>query len=334
MLPQHKQHPGLTILIAVTLVIMTGATWVDKAWTLTLDKIKWPRIETIMGRSMFEGEGIGANDAVLLMLLGAILLYYLACRKPELKIWAAWRSQAGFILVSALVTGVYFVHSLKWIMGRARPDLVFNKGMAFSHWFSFGPHFITDGVYYGSFPSGHTSQMFILMSVAYVLAGDSRLPKPARMAGWFWGTGAVGASLVMGLTRCMTLSHWLTDILGSILVGWILMHLLYYHILRVPAQRRFILRHGSQPDLPDAWEIILCIHWLIGIAGLMMMVVGIRALLLQKGWWLLLLLFPGAFAAWFSWKKSTTLLCSVWQAIGDKNQKTDNPIDDPTSISK
>ncbi len=309
-----KSNPGLTALVLLSAILMTAAAWVDRSWTRALGGIVRPGFEEIMGRSIFEGEGLGINDLALLMLLSAIGVYCLACRRPANRRRAAWRPQAGFILVSGLVIGVYFVHSLKWIMGRARPELVIEKGLAFSHWFAFGPHFVTRGIYSGSFPSGHTAQMFLLMALAYVLAGDPGRSAGVRLAGWLWGAVALTASLAMGLARCMSLSHWLTDVLGSILGGWILMHLLYHHVLRVPDQHRFVVRHGQPPRLPAAWEIVLCTHWLIGILGLMGLALALRALLLQTGWGLLALLPAGLAALWFARRRSTEILYRVWQA--------------------
>ena len=318
MLPRLNRQWGLTTLAAVTAIAMSAAAWVDMDWTVAIGQSQWPRIQEIMGRSIFEGEGLGANDLVILFLLGTAFVYYRGCRDPNSKKWALWRPQSGFVLVSALVTAVYFVHAFKWVMGRARPGLVIEKGAAFSHWFTFGPHFVTDGIFYGSFPSGHTAQMFVLMTLAIALAGDPLWSKRVRLAGISWAVVSVMVSLAMGLTRCMTLSHWLTDILASVLIGWTSMHLLYFNILRVPDQRRFMASHGALPDVPDAWEIIFCIHLFVGILGGALTITGTRSILIHKGPWLAMLIPVGIACMWFAWKQASALLRGVWHALGVK----------------
>ena len=316
--PQISRQWGLATLTAVTGAVMAAAAWVDREWTMAIGRVHWPWIEEIMGRSIFEGEGLGANDPVILLLLVAAVVYYMGWRASDTRKWASLRPQSGFVLVSALVTAVYFVHGCKWVMGRARPDLVIEKGMAYSHWFAFGPHFVTEGIFNGSFPSGHTAQMFILMTVAYALTGDPLLSGRIRWTGRLWAGVSVMVSLAMGLTRCMTLSHWLTDILGSVLIGWLIMHLLYFHILRVPEQRRFISDHGAVPDVPDVWEIIFCIHLLVGILGAAMAIIGTRSITIHKAPWLAVLIPAGIVCVWFAWKRASALLRTVWNALNSK----------------
>jgi membrane-associated phospholipid phosphatase len=259
---------------------------------------------------------------VMFLLLAAVAAYYAAWRRPGSGKIAMWRPQTGFVLASALVTGIYLVHGLKWIIGRARPDLVLQHKAAFSHWFAFGPLFVTDGVFYGSFPSGHTSQAFLLMAVAFVLAGDPLAGKPIRILGWLWGVLALVFSLAMGVARCMTLSHWLSDILGSIFLGGICMHLLYFKVLRVPDQRRYAGRHGRLPELPQAWELIFCLHVLLGTIGVMALVIGARALWIGKSPWLAAMVPTGGLLIWVAWQKSSTLLHHVWLTVNMQAQDT------------
>ena len=57
------------------------------------------------------------------------------------------------MLVSALVCGVYLIHGLKWAVGRARPGLVIEQLMPFTHWYEFGPHFSPKAFIGGPFPA-------------------------------------------------------------------------------------------------------------------------------------------------------------------------------------
>jgi hypothetical protein len=109
----------------------------------------------------------------------------------------------------------------------------------------------------------------------------------------------------------MTLSHWFTDILASVFMGWILMHLLYFYILRVPDQRRFMAAQKTLPQMPEAWEIILCIYIFIATIGTVMTVIGSRSLFVQAPIWLALLIPLGMGCVWLSWKRSSALRSKV-----------------------
>lgn len=315
MISGFKHCGGLFLQVSIALVVMAAAASVDMEWTVALSRYEAPKLIAFMGDSIFEGESPGANDLVLFFLLGAAAIYYTGWRRPKVKAVAAWRPQTGFILTSALVSGLFLVHSMKWIMGRARPYMVLEQKAVYSHWFTFGPLFVTDGVFHGAFPSGHTAQTLLLMSVAFVLAGDPLAGKPVRLAGWIWGGVCVILSSIMGLTRCMTLSHWLTDVLGAIFMGTITMYLLYYKVLRVPEQRRFWARHGQLPFLPQAWELILSFYLFIGTIGLMMAVIGTRALWIRQGPLLALMVPVGALLIWIAWKQTAAMLHQVRQAV-------------------
>ncbi len=315
--PYAKKYGGLTLLLGVFLAIMAGAALVDRDWTVALSRHASPKLVAFMGDSIFEGEALGANDLVIFLLLGTVTIYTMGWRRPGIKRIAACRPEAGFILTSALVTGIYVVHGLKWIMGRARPDMVLAHKASFSHWFTFGPLFVTDGVFYGSFPSGHTAQTMLLMTVAIALAGNPLAKKHVCLIGRLWGALAIVLSLTMGVTRCMTLSHWLTDILGSIFLGIIIMYLLYSKVLRVPDQKRYMAHHGRLPELPRVWELILSFYFLLGTIGVMMVVLGSRGLWLGKGIGLIFLVPVGAVLLWKMWQKSTVLLRQVKLAFAE-----------------
>ena len=153
------------------------------------------------------------------------------------------------------------------------------------------------------------------MTVAYALAGDPLAGRPVRIAGWLWGVLALVFSLAMGAARCMALSHWLSDVLGSIFLGGICMHLLYFKVLRVPAQRRYANQYGRMPPLPKVWELILCLYILLGTIGVMALIIGARAVWLGKSTWLAVSVPVGVVLAWIAWQKTATLLRQVWQTL-------------------
>lgn len=310
-----KRHKGLFIIILLAAALMAGVAAVDRQWTIGLHEHKWPVLERWMNRSVFEGDAIGLNDPVIFFLMGVIMMYYLGWRSGKMTRMAALRPQCGFVLTSALIGAVYLVHSLKWIVGRARPAEVLHGGWPYTHWFSFGPHFVTEGIFSGSFPSGHTAQIFILMTITYALAADPFSFRTVRIFGWFWALVSLALASGMAAARCMSLSHWLSDCLGSILFGWMIMHLLYFDILRVPDQRRYVQIHGNLPELPPVWEIMLCLYLFAATLGIMALLIGIKALIVDQGPWLVLMVPAGAAIIWLARQRSLSLLQTVWAAI-------------------
>ena len=142
---------------------------VDYEWTIFLRQHRIAWFDRWMAQSLFEGESLGGGDPVIFFLFFVALAYFAAWKKGPASRFYAWRPHLGFILVTAMTTSVMMVHSLKWVVGRARPSYVVKGLLPYTGWFEFGPHFITEGTYRGSLPSGHTAQVFILMTVAYIL---------------------------------------------------------------------------------------------------------------------------------------------------------------------
>ena len=200
-----------------------------------------------------------------------------------------WRHYLGYIVISASVTCLFMVHGLKWVVGRARPCEVIFENMYFTEWFQWGPRYVTQGIFRGSFPSGHTAAAFILMSLAYVLAADSGNKPLVRAAGLFTGILAVLYASLMALARSMTLSHWIFDSAFSLLAAWIIMHVLYFWILDIPRQTRYLKWRGSHPELPAFWEIRFCLLLLGMTLGAMLILIGIRSIRFQEIPWLFLL---------------------------------------------
>lgn len=273
---------GFYALILFTSVVMISIPRVDYQWTLFLNQHKWLKLSEIMGRTLFEGEQFGAADVVFIFMIVIIAAYLLACVKSDASWFRAWRPQLGFIVTTVLTVEVFLVQSVKWVMGRARPYLVLHDGLPFTQWYEFGPHFISDGSFRGSFPSGHTAVIFMLMTVAYILFADPSHQFRRRTMGGLCAGFTLVYSLGMGIGRCMTLSHWVSDFVGMIFLSWIIQHALYFWILRVPDQRRFYIIHGQYPNIPRFWELRLCGNMFFVFLGLAGTVIGIRALLIHQ----------------------------------------------------
>jgi membrane-associated phospholipid phosphatase len=266
--------------------MLVGTYW-DKSVTSALVGNALPGFNTIMGRTIFEGSLPGANDVVSIMLILAVGIYTFDhfSRNRQSKL-SSWRPQIGFILTSGLIVGFFMVHGLKYLIGRARPSLVLNEAWPYSLWFVFGPHAITEGNFNASFPSGHTAEAFVLMSVAYALAGDPLATRRTKALGWMIGAIALGFSAAMGVARCASQNHWLTDVLGSICLGWLLIHWIYFGLLKVPAQRIHRSKLGHLPLLPRAWELMLCVGLLFMGGGVIIAVNSVRGLMNAGPLWL------------------------------------------------
>lgn len=127
-----------------------------------------------------------------------------------------------------------------------------------------------------------------MMTLAYALVG-----RGLKLVGWMIGTGVLAYSLAMGLARCMTLPHWLTDIVGAVVISWISMHILYHHILKVPRQQQHQGMQKGVGNLKAGWELLLGFCLVAASLGLVLAGLGLRAFWIPEARWLALLLLPG-----------------------------------------
>jgi membrane-associated phospholipid phosphatase len=286
---------GLAALAAGTAAAMAAVTPVDYAWTLYLIEHRWNPAVVFLRRTVFEGDAVGGSDLPIFALLILFALYAQATSRRGLARMAAYRPWLGFILVATLAAGLGAVHTLKWIVGRARPyEVVAGSHLPFTPWYAPGPHFITEGVYRGSFPSGHTAAAFAFIALAYALAGDPLLSRRWRLAGWAAGAGALLFSAAMAVASAMARSHWLSDAVAVTGLVWMLVHALYFWGLRVPEQRRYWLAHGALPRPAGRWELRLCGLGFPVLLGIIAAGFGVRALTLQSPPYLAVLIPVGA----------------------------------------
>jgi len=278
---EQRRHRGLLMLMAGAAIAMILSTRVDYEWTVFLGEHRWPFLVQVMGQTLFEGESVGGVDPVILFLIVVTAAYYLVWKKPDERL-LRWRPNLGFILTCAIIGGVYIVHSLKWVMGRARPESVIYGGLPFTEWFTFGPQFVTEGIYRGAFPSGHTAQAMILFTMAYVFACTPGNSRGQRIFGWCWGVIALFYALAVGIGRSMALSHWLTDVTGAIVLSWLAYHVLFNRVLRVPDQVRYVHVHGRPPTFPVVWELRLCGYLFGVVLGGTALMLGLRGIALGE----------------------------------------------------
>ncbi len=274
--------------------LLVAVTPVDLAWTRWLAEHRHDGFTDAMRRTLFEGHLPGASDLPVLLILGMTVAYVLAQRPGASRRLAAWRPALGFQVTAALAAGLGVVHSLKWVMGRPRPWSVFGRGeLPYSEWYQFGAHYITDGIYRGSFPSGHAAATFMFMVLAYALAGDRRAPLRQRLAGMGVGLFALLLAGAMVVANAMSRSHWLSDGVAVVGLVWLTLHALYYWVLRVPAQQRRLPTWGRPGKLPVGrayWELRWCGWGALLLTGIVLLALALRGPWFAAPWWMLALL--------------------------------------------
>ncbi len=298
---------GVISLIALNTMLLIAIAPVDYEWTVWLYENRWPRFGEFMKQTLFEGSPFGGSDLAILFQIFAVCAYFYIATGQKLARFQRWRPMFGYLVICALVIGLEMVQSSKWLIGRARPYIVLKDELPFTHWYEFGPHFVSDGPFFGSLFSGHTTVVFLLMAFAYLLAGHPRSLWQTKMLGGAWASLTIVYAMLMAIGRCMTRDHWLSDGLAAIGVAWVMMHLLYFQILRIPEQVDYWHQHGNFPSLPNYWELRLCLQALMVILGIMGVVIGLRSLWLQKAPWLLVLVIPAAWAVYYWGKQSLAL---------------------------
>jgi membrane-associated phospholipid phosphatase len=109
-----------------------------------------------------------------------------------------YSSQFLFMFSSLSVCGLILL-LIKWIAGRHRPIDLFNNGF-------FGFDYFGVGYELTSFPSGHAQTAFTLATVITVL-----FPR--------WGIPAFIAASLIGISRIVLTSHYLSDVFAGAGVG-------------------------------------------------------------------------------------------------------------------
>lgn len=131
------------------------------------------------------------GGAVVLVPL-AVVVWLAVGRRRSLK--------ASFAFLVLAVGGQFAVADLvKWIVDRARPN--FDRLTGFS-----GP----------SFPSGHATASACCLAAFALLAGVGRSPRVQAVL------ASVAVALAAGIScsRVFLGVHWLTDVIGGLLLGW------------------------------------------------------------------------------------------------------------------
>ncbi len=284
---------GILILFSMYVGLMIGVTFIDYEGTLYLIEHRWSYFAELMRRSMFEGGGLGGSDPAVFYLLFALAGYYLSHSEKKYPRLQPYRSFFGFVTLTSALAGLGVVHTVKWVVGRARPHEVIKQGLEYTNWYEFGAHYVAEGIFFGSFISGHTAIVAIFLTLAYILAGDPLLSKKWRIAGWIWGGISLSYSVIMLVARAMSRAHWISDSLASLVLVWGLTHVIYFWVLRIPEQRLYYDQHQKYPNTLRYWEVRLCLYFLMVAIGVAFILIGLQAFQRQATPWLACLVIPG-----------------------------------------
>ena len=136
----------------------------------------------------------GGSEFVMPMaVLGLVLSFFKRTRKFGMAVLFA-------VLVGTLLTNVIF----KPMFDRPRPYVYYAENPLFMSWYEFaGAHVESDK----SFPSGHTTAAFEI-GVALFLVLNKKYS-------WIFPV----FSVLVGLSRIYLMVHYVTDVLGGVLIG-------------------------------------------------------------------------------------------------------------------
>ena len=136
----------------------------------------------------------GGSEFVMPMaVLGLVLSFFKKTRKFGMAVLFA-------VLVGTLLTNVIF----KPMFDRPRPYVYYAENPLFMSWYEFaGAHVESDK----SFPSGHTTAAFEI-GVALFLVLNKKYS-------WIFPV----FSVLVGLSRIYLMVHYVTDVLGGVLIG-------------------------------------------------------------------------------------------------------------------
>lgn len=279
-------------LVCCFIIVMIPLSIVDFSWTLYVHENQHPFLGDFMKRTLFDSGKFGASDPAVFLILVIAVAYFINNPQKKISQLGRYRPQLGFVLTSALITSLGLVHSLKIVVGRARPDMVLKHNYPYTKWYEFGAQFVADGFFYGSFPSGHTAGVFMLMSFSYILIFDPTKSFKFKIAGWIWGGLTLIYTSLMIVGRSMTLDHWLSDSIGITLMCWMSIHLLFFYVFKIPQQLEYINRHHAYPALSRYWEFKILWRLLILTLCVMSNIIGFRAVWIQRFPYLVLAVIP------------------------------------------
>lgn len=136
----------------------------------------------------------GSEFVTPMAVFGAILILFKKTRKFGMAVLFA-------VLVGTLCTNLV----LKPIFARPRPFIYYADNPAYMAWYEFAGSHIENA--YTSFPSGHTTAAFELGIAMFLVLN--------KKYSWIFPV----FSALVGLSRIYLMVHYVTDVLGGVVVG-------------------------------------------------------------------------------------------------------------------
>ncbi|MBI9081009.1 MAG: phosphatase PAP2 family protein [Pseudodesulfovibrio sp.] len=178
-----------TVLAAATITIFY--LYLDRPAAeaaLTLKNTDWHELAQLLSQ--------GANNFLFQIILSVGFLLG-AC--DSLKNGPTNRSKSILYICTTVTAAMIFGDVLKEVFGRARPPLLFDKGL-----YGFFP-MAGDYLHY-SFPSGHTIRIFSSMTALGFVLPRFRIP-------------AMTLAGLIGISRVIALKHFPSDVLFGAFIG-------------------------------------------------------------------------------------------------------------------
>lgn len=285
-------------------------------------------LENLFATSIFEGDALGAGDLIIFVIIACFIIYLLCCwsERKQLMMGSEWRSwhkkvkrtriQLGFFLINTLCIALLSVQSIKFLMARPRPkQVLFYQDYPFYHWFEVGPQFIADGMYRGSFPSGHTSLTLVMLGGAYCLIFCGR-SLVSKWIGYFLYSLTMLLASLMAMHRVMTGSHWITDVIFTVMLGLGITHVLFFGVMRIQEQLYEIEHHGVNYSKPFS-ELLIGLYFFLFCLGTVSMSIGIRSVLIPHTPILFALVPIGLIMIFLSYRawRSMNFVTPEWSAL-------------------
>jgi membrane-associated phospholipid phosphatase len=193
-----------------------------------------------MAQSVFEGGLIGGSDFGVIFAIVCFIDWLM--RKRGKQIFTHFTDlELRFIWSSSLITSIITVHSLKWIVSRARPKMIFTPdfisqpdSFGLIHnmtWTGFLPWDGPRGYSFNSLPSGHAASCAILLTVAYIFWG-----KRQKIGMTIFSLITIFSAL-MAVGRSMAGMHWLSDGIASYFICWFVIQIMATRMCLFDQQR-------------------------------------------------------------------------------------------------
>lgn len=221
--PRGRRALAVWVALAALVTIIFAATPLDIAASRIFYRADpadhWPLARVLPWSVLYD---LAPWITASLVIMGLAMLAAGTLRRRQ-----AWRRHSVFLLLSVVLGPGLVVNAIfKDHWDRPRPrDLV-----EFSGPLHYQPAPLPGGEGGKSFPCGHCSVGFLYASGWWVW----RRSRPARARASLAIGLAVGS--VLGLGRMADGGHFLSDVIWSALLVLGIAHVLYYYVLRVPAQ--------------------------------------------------------------------------------------------------